>query len=60
MGTPEFAQVSLQALLDDKRDVVCVITQPDKPKGRGYEMAMSDVKKLALEKIKLLGAQNKA
>ncbi len=50
MGTPEFAQVSLQALLDDGRDVVCVITQPDKPKGRGYEMAMSDVKKLALEK----------
>ena len=50
MGTPEFAQVSLQALLNDKRDVVCVITQPDKPKGRGYEMAMSDVKKLALEK----------
>ncbi len=50
MGTPEFAQVSLQALLDDKRDVVCVITQPDKPKGRGYEMAMSDVKKLALGK----------
>lgn len=50
MGTPEFAQVSLQTLLDDKRQVVCVITQPDKPKGRGYEMAMSDVKKLALEK----------
>ena len=50
MGTPEFAQVSLKALLDDKRQVVCVITQPDKPKGRGYEMAMSDVKKLALEK----------
>ena len=50
MGTPEFAQVSLQALLDDGRQVVCVITQPDKPKGRGYEMAMSDVKKLALEK----------
>lgn len=50
MGTPDFAQVSLQALLDDGRQVVCVITQPDKPKGRGYEMAMSDVKKLALEK----------
>lgn len=50
MGTPEFAQVSLQALLDDGRDVVCVVTQPDKPKGRGYEMAMSEVKLLALEK----------
>ena len=49
MGTPEFAQISLKALLDDKRDVVCVETQPDKPKGRGYEMAMPEVKVLALE-----------
>lgn len=49
MGTPEFAQVSLKALVEDNRNVVCVITQPDKPKGRGYEMAMPDVKKYALE-----------
>ena len=49
MGTPEFAQMSLKALCDDNRDVVCVITQPDKPKGRGYEMAMPEVKVFALE-----------
>ena len=50
MGTPEFAQMSLKALVEDNRDVVCVITQPDKPKGRGYEMAMPEVKVYALEK----------
>lgn len=50
MGTPEFAQASLKALTDDKREVVCVVTQPDKPKGRGYEMSMSAVKAFALEK----------
>lgn len=50
MGTPEFAEVSLKALVEDKRDVVCVITQPDKPKGRGYEMAMPEVKIYAMEK----------
>ena len=49
MGTPEFAQISLKALIDDKRDVIGVITQPDKPKGRGYEMSMPEVKIFALE-----------
>lgn len=50
MGTPEFAEISLKALVEDNRNVVCIITQPDKPKGRGYEMAMPDVKVYALEK----------
>lgn len=50
MGTPEFAEVSLKALVENNRDVVCVVTQPDKPKGRGYEMAMPEVKVYALEK----------
>ena len=50
MGTPEFAQISLKAMIDDGREVVGVITQPDKPKGRGYEMAMPEVKVYALEK----------
>ncbi|MBQ8808130.1 MAG: methionyl-tRNA formyltransferase [Clostridia bacterium] len=50
MGTPQFAQMSLKALVEDNRDVVCVITQPDKPRGRGYEMAMPEVKVYALEK----------
>lgn len=49
MGTPEFARVALKALCEDNRDVVCVVTQPDKPKGRGYEMAMPEVKVYALE-----------
>lgn len=50
MGTPEFAAVSLKALVENNREVVCVITQPDKPKGRGYEMAMPEVKVYALSK----------
>lgn len=50
MGTPEFAAQSLRTMVEDGRNVVCVITQPDKPKGRGYEMAMPEVKKYALEK----------
>ncbi len=49
MGTPEFAQVSLKALVEDNRNVVGVITQPDKPKGRGYELSMPEVKIYALE-----------
>ncbi len=48
MGTPEFAEVSLKAIVEDGRNVVGVITQPDKPKGRGYEMAMPEVKVYAL------------
>ena len=34
MGTPDFAAVSLQRLLDERFDVVGVFTQPDKPKNR--------------------------
>lgn len=48
MGTPDFAAASLQKLLDEKFNVVGVFTQPDKPKGRGMEMAFSPVKELAL------------
>lgn len=49
MGTPEFAVASLRACLA-LGDVVAVVTQPDKPKGRGQEVAVSPVKALALEK----------
>lgn len=49
MGTPDFAAASLKKLIDEKYDVVGVFTQPDKPKGRGMEMAFSPVKTLALE-----------
>lgn len=48
MGTPDFAAASLNKLLEEKFDVVGVFTQPDKPKGRGMEMAFSPVKELAL------------
>lgn len=48
MGTPDFAQASLQALLDAGREVVGVFTQPDKPRGRGMQESFSPVKSLAL------------
>lgn len=47
MGTPDIAVPCLAALIE-KHDVVCVVTQPDKPKNRGQKMAMSPVKELAL------------
>ena len=37
MGTPEFAVPSLRALLDRGENVVCVVTQPDRPRGRGSQ-----------------------
>lgn len=48
MGTPEFAAVALKALIDDGQDIALVVSQPDKPKGRGYQLEQSEVKKLAL------------
>ena len=47
MGTPEFAVPSLAALLTSKHRVVGVVTQPDRPKGRGQELAASPIKQLA-------------
>lgn len=49
MGTPDFAAASLQRILDDGFEVVGVFTQPDKPKGRGMELAFSPVKEIALK-----------
>jgi methionyl-tRNA formyltransferase len=46
MGTPQFAVPSLRACLD-VGEVVAVVTQPDKPKGRGQELAVSPVKEVA-------------
>lgn len=48
MGTPDFAAASLEKLVQEHFDVVGVFTQPDKPKGRGMEMAYSPVKEIAL------------
>ncbi len=50
MGTPEFAVAPLKALLDAGYEIPAVVTVPDKPKGRGLQMAQSDVKKFALER----------
>jgi methionyl-tRNA formyltransferase len=49
MGTPEFAVPSLKVLLERGENVVCVITQPDRPKGRGRKIMEPPVKKLALQ-----------
>jgi methionyl-tRNA formyltransferase len=49
MGTPEFAVPSLQALLDKDENVVCVITQPDRARGRGRKVLPPPVKELALQ-----------
>jgi methionyl-tRNA formyltransferase len=48
MGTPEFALPSLKALLDCGENVVCVVTQPDRPRGRGRKVMAPPVKELAL------------
>ncbi len=49
LGTPEFAVPSLQALVDDPRfEVVGVVTQPDRPAGRGQQMRPPAVKQRAL------------
>src|SRR4051812_29981304 len=50
MGTPEFAVPMLGALLQSEHEVVGVITEPDKPAGRGMQVVESDVKKFASEK----------
>lgn len=51
MGTPEFAVPSLRTLADDGRyDIVGVVTQPDRPAGRGKKLAACPVKRFALER----------
>ena len=50
MGTPDFAEESLKSLVEAKYDIVGVVTNPDKPKGRGMKMVASPVKQYALEK----------
>ncbi len=49
MGTPEISAKILEALLDSDIEVIAVVTQPDKPKGRGKEMAYPEVKEVALK-----------
>ena len=48
-GTPQFAAESLHALLSTDHDIVAVLTQPDRPSGRGRKLKASVVKQLAQE-----------
>jgi len=49
LGTPEFAVPSLEILIQNKFNVVAVITAPDKPQGRGQKLTPSPVKECALK-----------
>ena len=49
MGTPEFAVPSLELLIQNKKNVVAVITAQDKPQGRGQRTSMSPVKESAIK-----------
>lgn len=49
MGTPDFARDSLKAVVEAGHEVALVVTNPDKPKGRGMKFIPSDVKKYAIE-----------
>lgn len=49
MGTPDFSVPTLETLIHSEHEVIGVVTQPDKPKGRGKEIQMSPVKETALK-----------
>ena len=50
MGTPDFAAESLKALYEAGHEIKLVVTNPDKPKGRGMKLVPSPVKEYAIEK----------
>ncbi|MFC1862810.1 methionyl-tRNA formyltransferase [Thermodesulfobacteriota bacterium] len=47
MGTPDFAVPALEALIHNRYDILAVVTQPDRPKGRGRKLSAPPVKSLA-------------
>ncbi len=49
MGTPDFAVPTLEALYHSRHEIAAVVTQPDKPKGRGKMLSMPPVKEKAIE-----------
>ncbi len=49
MGTPQFAVPSLDILIKNGHEILSVVTVPDKPKGRGQKLGISDVKQYALD-----------
>lgn len=50
MGTPDFAKDSLEAIYNNNYEIVGVVTNPDRPKGRGMKLVPSLVKEFALER----------
>lgn len=50
MGTPDFARESLEAIYNAGHNILGVVTNPDKPKGRGMKLVASPVKEYAIEK----------
>lgn len=50
MGTPDFAKESLENIYDAGHNIMAVVTNPDRPKGRGMKMIASPVKEFAMEK----------
>ena len=50
MGTPDFAKESLESLYNAGYNIIGIVTNPDKPKGRGMKMIASPVKEFGLEK----------
>ena len=50
MGTPDFAKESLEAIYGAGYNIIGIVTNPDKPKGRGMKMVASPVKKFGIEK----------
>ena len=58
IGTPDFARESLDALYNSEHEIIGVVTNPDKPKGRGMKLAYSEVKEYAIQKnIKIFQPQ---
>ncbi len=49
MGTPDFAATVLEKIIQEGHEIIGVVTQPDKQKGRGHEVSFSQVKELALK-----------
>ena len=50
MGTPDFAKESLEAIYNAGYEILAVVTNPDRPSGRGMKLKQSPVKEFALEK----------
>nr|MDQ2898264.1 methionyl-tRNA formyltransferase [Acidobacteriota bacterium] len=50
LGTPDFAVPTFQRIVEAGYEVSLVVTQPDRPKGRGHELSISPVKRAALDR----------